>query len=235
MYQASLLALAVAGFTTTESALTIGDRHAGLDVDVVSVTAPLGGTGDPTFGLACTTLRVGVLPSAEVILSGPPVGMDLLEAGPLAAGPVVARVKVTALYDEELAWGFGVMPYVAVPGSAATKPIFGVAVPVSAPLPAGISLGLMPALEVDTALDVHAPLTATIAAGVFEGVTAYGEAGLVAAPLAFDSSQWLLTAGVTWALVPELALDAGVRALTTAFDPEAGTAGTGFVGISLRM
>ncbi len=229
------LALAIAASTVTEPASTIGDQHVGLDVDLVALSASSADVATPALRLGAATVRIGVAERAELVVSPPGLSADVLAGGQALSGAAAARLKVTALRSDDGAWGLAVLPYVIVPFSSGTLPALGVAAPISTPLPAGLALSVMPGVRLDAAGAPEVPVSAALSWAILPGVSAYGEAGFAAAPLAFAGSRWLATSGVNLALHPMIALDAGLSARSADLAFAGGVEGTGFVGMALRM
>ncbi|MCC7073429.1 MAG: hypothetical protein IT383_19110 [Deltaproteobacteria bacterium] len=228
------LTIALAATPLTESAATIGDQRVGLDADLMALSSSTV-AASPTLRLGSATLRIGVAEQAELMVRPPGVNAAVLTGGSVWSGPAAARLKVTALKSEDGAWGLAAMPYVIVPLSIGTIPAVGLAMPVSMPLPAGLALSVMPAVQIDSNGAPTLPLTAAVSWPVFSAVTAYGEVGVAATPLALAGTRWLGTSGVSVALHPAIALDAGVSAQSADLSFAGGFEGTGFVGVSLRM
>lgn len=229
------LALALAAGTVTEPAATIGDQHVGLDVDLVALSASTADPSVPALRLGSATVRIGVAERAELVVSPPGLSAEVLTGGQALAGAASARLKVTALASDDGAWGLAVQPFVVVPFSSGTLPAVGLAAPISTPLPVGLALHLMPAVRLDAAGAPEVPVSAALSWSVLPGITAYGEAGFAAAPLAFQSSRWLATSGVSFSVHPAVAFDAGLSAHSADVVLERGVEGTGFVGMALRM
>jgi hypothetical protein len=225
----------------TESPFTLDAGHAQLEMDLVNLSRDRqGGIEREGVGVAALNVKLGLTARADLQLLLDAWRRETIEIEPRTrseakgAGDLTARLKVNLIGNDGGRWAIAVMPAVTFPTSAnglgGDEVGAGVAVPLALDLGGRGGAGFM--IEASTQDGVHAWLsTATYARDIagplagFVELTFGGEGGdAPAATLAtFDS-------GLTFAVTPDVQLDAGIVLGLTRDTEDA----RGFVGLTVR-
>lgn len=237
----------------TESPYTVDAGHFQIEMDLVSHTRDRdrsngGDTRVEAWAIAPVNLKVGVLNSVDLQLilesynhvttEDRTTGTRLRQNG---FGDLTTRVKINLWGNDGGTTALAAMPYVKIPtnqdhlGNSSVEG--GLILPVAVELPAGFSLGLMSQLDfiLDGDGNGHHPEfvhTATIGRAIVGDLSAYLEF-FSAVSAERGPSPWVGTVdfGFTYALTPNLQLDAGVNIGVT----DSADDWNPFLGVSMRF
>lgn len=231
----------------TESPVTVDAGHLQYETDLFNWHRDQGaGVRTDAWAINAYNLKLGLLDNVDLQLVFDPSDgqrVEDLNSGGVQTlqgnGDLLFRLKVH-LYDGQ-GWvpAFGVMPFIKSPtaaeglGNGFTEG--GLILPAAWDLPAGFGLGAM--AEFDAAHDSvgdHFHVDSIVSASLSHGLLGPSEAyleywALVSGEGGVDGQQ-SLDSGVTWEVVPNVQVDAGVNAGLT----EASEDLNPFVGLSLR-
>jgi hypothetical protein len=221
---------------TTESAITVDAGHLQLEMDGV-VFGVDRSTRNTELTLMGVNLKVGLLPSVDLQLVLPPLGVSVVKSDLKMSGQdALIRLKWN-VFGNDGGPALAIMPFVVgytsdVDGAL---PVGGGAVvPFGIPLPADFSLtGIVMAEMAPFGNQWFPGGVATLCIGhalPIDGFAAYFEGIAVLDHTLKDDSRLTASGGVTWGVTPDVQLDAGSRL------PVVGNGGAweGFVGVSIR-
>jgi hypothetical protein len=228
---------------TTESPYTVDAGHVQLEMSFFDHTSdkPSGGARVSTTSVAPVLLKVGLHDNVDLQLGLDPWTTSKATGGAATEGfgDTLVRLKINLWGNDEGRTAFALMPFVTVPTAADGLGVSAVEGGLIALLGVALdeewALGLMAEVDLVTSPDgedyvadfLH---TATVGRGIVGDLGGYVEyAGFVHLHGKEDYRAYF-DAGLTYALDPEVQLDAGVRVGLTEASEDLGF----FTGLSLR-
>ena len=231
----------------TESPVTVDAGHWQFETDLISFhREQADGLRSDAWAVDAFNLKAGLLDNMDLQLVFEPIDgqrTEDLASGETHSvqgqGDLLFRLKIHLYDGQGLIPTFGLMPFIKSPtaaeglGNGVSEA--GLILPFGWDLPAGFSLGCM--AEFDQALNstgsgshIDSIASASLSHGLFGSVEGYVELWTQISGEGGVEGQSTLDGGLTWEVVPNVQLDAGVNAGLTAASEDLNP----FAGLSLR-